>query len=242
MSLVATPAAPDSVPDLSWIVPMYRTATSLPELVQRIEATAACCGASSEIVLVDDACPEGSARGAARLPPAGPTTVRILRLERNQGQDGALREGLRACRGRWAVLLDADLQDPPEAVGQLWEARSAGFDAVFARRTGAYQTTGRLHTSRLYRRGLAWIGGLPYGACLFVMLSRPMIDAVAATRSPRITILAALAGAGRNFAIVPVQRSKRRHGRSAYSSRARLAKAARSLWQTFLARRLGRSL
>jgi len=242
VSLVApAPSAPDSVPDLSWIVPMYRTAASLPELVQRIEATAACCGASSEIVLVDDACPEGSARCAARLPSAGPT-LRILRLERNLGQDGALREGLRACRGRWAVLLDGDLQDPPEAVGRLWEARSTGIDAVFARRTGAYQTRGRLLTSRLYRRGLAWIGGLPHGACLFVMLSRPMIDAIAATRSPKTVILAALAGAGRDFAILPVQRSKRRHGRSAYSARARLAKAVRSLWQTFLARRLGRSL
>jgi glycosyltransferase involved in cell wall biosynthesis len=242
VSLVAPPfLAPDSVPDLSWIVPMYRTAASLPELVRRIETTAACCGASSEIVLVDDACPEGSARCAERLVAAG-SALRILTLERNRGQDGALREGLRACRGRWAVLLDADLQDPPEAVERLWLARSAGSDAVFARRSGAYETSGRLLTSRLYRRGLAWIGGLPDGACLFVMLSRPMIDAIAATRSARTSILAALSGAGRDFAIVPVQRSTRRHGRSAYSARARLDKAARSLWQTFLARRLRRAL
>jgi glycosyltransferase involved in cell wall biosynthesis len=220
---------------------MYRTAAALPELVRGIERTAASCGAISEIVLVDDACPEGSALSASRLPP-GAVAVRVLRLERNQGQDGALREGLRACRGRWAVLLDADLQDPPEAVARLWEARSPEIDAVFARRTGAYQAGGRLLTSRMYRRALEWVGGLPYGACLFVMLGRPMIDAITATRSPRIAILAALAAAGRRFVVVPVTRSKRPHGRSAYSARARLAKAARSLWQTFLARRLGRSL
>lgn len=234
------PMAP-AAPELSWIVPMYRTAAALPELVRRIEATAAGCGAHSEIVLVDDGCPEGSAERAARLLPAH-ATLRILRLERNQGQDGALREGIRACRGRWAVLLDADLQDPPEAVARLWEARSAGVDAVFARRCGAYEASGRLLTSRVYRRALGWVGGLPHGACLFVLLGRPMIDAVAATHSPRIAILAVLAGAGRRFAIVPVQRSERPHGRSAYSAGGRLAKAARSLWQTFLARRLRRSL
>ena len=127
-------------------------------------------------------------------------------------------------------------------MARLWEARSAGVDAVFARRTGAYEAGGRLLTSRVYRRTLGWVGGLPYGACLFVLLGRPMIEAVAATRSPRIAVLAVVAGAGQTFR----DRSRATIGAISRTLRVLGWWAARqgraSLWQTFLARRLRRSL
>jgi glycosyltransferase involved in cell wall biosynthesis len=216
---------------------MYRTSDALPALLQRIEATTRRCDVSAEIILVDDACPERSADVFDTLPAPGVAT-RVLRLGVNVGQDAALREGLRACRGDWAVLLDGDLQDPPEAVEALWAARGEGVDAVFADRRGAYESGGRLLTSRIYRRTLAWLAGLPQGACLFVLLPRATIAAVAASRTSRPALLASIAAHGRRFARVPVQRARRGSGTSAYDPRARIAKAARSLWQAFLARRL----
>jgi glycosyltransferase involved in cell wall biosynthesis len=230
-------AASAAPPELSWVVPMYRTAEFLEELAARIALCSQALGLSFELVLVDDACPQGSGEHAQRL--HCPGLLRVLRLPRNGGQDAAIREGLRACTGRWAVVLDGDLQDPPEAVERLWGEARRGFSAVFANRFGAYECAGRLRSSRWYRRTMQRLGGLPPGAGLFVLLDRRAIAAVCATRARRISVLAALAAARGRFTSVPIERAARARGGSAYRSGRRAGKALLSLWQTFAARRLG---
>lgn len=231
-------AKPNDV--LSWVVPLFRTATALPELLRRIEETSARCRVEPEIILVDDACPDGSGARARDLA-LNSLATRVVQLPWNHGQDAALREGLRCCRGDWAILLDGDLQDPPEAAAQLLSARH-GTDAVFASREGRYEGRIRLATSFLYRRCLERLGGFPRGACLFVLLGRPLIDEIAATHSARISLLAPLSRRGIVSTSVPVQRSVRPHGRSSYSSLARSRKAARALWQVLLVRHFGQRL
>lgn len=226
--------------ELSWILPLYRTTSHLEELLTRIRRTASSMGVTHEIVLVDDACPDGGGEFAERII-AGLPAARVVRLAHNHGQDGALRAGLRVCRGRWAVLIDADLQDPPEAVAELW-TRRAGADAVLANRVGRYTSPGRHVTSWFYRRVASLISGLPQGACLFALINRGLIDHIAATKSNSISILAAIAGAGGTYVITPVTRSARPSGASAYSPSRRLDKALHSLWQMLLSRRLGVSL
>lgn len=222
-------------PELSWIVPMYRTADALPELLRRIDMTVDRLAIASEIVLVDDACPERSADRAAEITSRTPKAV--VRLDRNVGQDQALREGMRRCGGRWAVLLDGDLQDPPEAVAQLWTIR-APFDVVFADRIGHYESSGRLLTSRLYRRCVELVGGLPRGAGLFVLVKRPVVDAVVVSTSTRFSMLAAIASAsvGGARTSVVVERAPRMSGGSSYSAFDRLARGLGTLGQMLLGR------
>jgi polyisoprenyl-phosphate glycosyltransferase len=117
-----------------------------------------------------------------------------------------------------------------------------GHEAVFADRFGKYQSRGRLLTSRLYRRCLERLGGLPRGAGLFVLLNRRLIEAVAATQSRRISILAAIAGARGRYTSVPIERAPRASGRSSYSAGRRWWKGAWSLWQIFAVRRLSMRL
>lgn len=224
-------------PELSWIIPMYRTTAHLAELLSRISQAAASMGVTHEIVLVDDACPDGSGVLAGQLIVDFPV-ARVLRLPHNHGQDGALRAGLRVCLGQWAVLIDADLQDPPEAVAELWSARAPGIDAVLAKRTGRYTSAARHRTSCLYRRLASLVSGLPQGACLFALIHRRLIDHIAATKRDKISILAAIAGARGTCAIAPITRSTRPSGSSAYSTSRRVDKALHSLWQMFLSRRL----
>src|SRR5438105_3933972 len=133
---------------LSWVLPLFRTAPQLDELLARIRMTSEKLALEYEVILVDDACPElcGTLAMAKAL---CDEHLHVLRLPRNLGQDGALREGLRFARGEWTVILDADLQDPPEAVADLWAARDSSVDAVLARRTGAYTSRGRHFTSRV---------------------------------------------------------------------------------------------
>lgn len=219
-------------PALSWILPLYRTRAQLDELILRVAAACRALEVPCEVLLVDDACPEGcAAHLAARGLPAG---MRLLRLPVNRGQDGALVAGLREAAGEWAVLLDADLQDPPEAVLDLWARRGTSVDdtvvdAVFARRRGRYEPAGRLLTSYLYRGLASWLGGLPRGAGLFVLLHRRVIDRVVAGSDAAPSLLAAIAGAGRRFVSVPIERAARPGGASAYTGLMRLARALRSL-------------
>ncbi|HET6346855.1 MAG TPA: glycosyltransferase [Myxococcota bacterium] len=226
---------------VSWVLPLYRTRACVEELLARVHATACRMRQPFEVLLVDDACPEESGRRAADVLGAA-TWARVIYQPTNVGQDCALRAGLRACRGRWAVLLDADLQDPPEAVAHLWERRAAAGGAVFADRRGNYTTAGRRWTSRMYRRVVGWAGGLPAGACNFVLLERRLIDAVASTSKSRVSILAAISAAGGPYVSVPVTRAARPQGQSAYDGSMRFGKAMGSLWQIVWARHLGFSL
>jgi polyisoprenyl-phosphate glycosyltransferase len=227
-------------PQLSWVVPMYRTREFVEPLCERAIGAAQALGLSCELVLVDDACPQGAADVAERLEFGLP--LRVLRLSQNQGQDSAIRAGLRACTGKWALIIDGDLQDPPEGLSVLWPRAMQGYDAVFADRFGKYQSRGRLLSSRLYRRCLERLGDLPRGAGLFVLLNRRLIEAVAATRARRISILAAIAGARGHYTSVPIERAPRASGRSSYSAGRRWWKGAWSLWQIFAVRRLSRRL
>lgn len=234
----------ESLPQISWVLPLYCTAECLAPLLARIREVSAGLVERYEVILVDDACPQGSGTLAETWAAKDPH-VRVLRLPTNQGQDNALRQGLLVSRGEWTVIMDADLQDPPEAVRELWSVRMTGADAVFADRTGRYHSSaGRRLAARLYRVVLAWIGDLPAGACLFALLNRPIVNHVRRSQpSPhhsRISLLAQLAATRGRFASVTVRRAPRFAGTSAYTKRATWAKAARSLWQTFAARRLHR--
>jgi glycosyltransferase involved in cell wall biosynthesis len=164
--------------------------------------------------------------------------VRVVRLQSNAGQDGALRAGLRTCRGDWAVLLDADLQDPPEGAAALWARKDEGWDAIFAQRAGVYTTPARHFTSRLYRGLVSAVAGLPPRACLFVLLNRRLIDRIAATSRPRPSLLAAIAASRASCTSVEVMRAQRLQGKSAYTSLRRLDKGLASLWQVILHRHL----
>jgi glycosyltransferase involved in cell wall biosynthesis len=225
-------------PQLTWVFPLFRTAEQLDELIERVHRVSTTLLLSYEIILVDDACPEDCGERAQSIA-ALDARVRVLRLARNVGQDAALRQGMRLSRGCWTLILDADLQDPPEALRQLWPLRDRDPGAVlFARRTGAYTSRGRQLTSRAYRAAVARVGGLPRGACLFALLGRDVVDKINCTVVERFSLLALIAASGTRFASVPILRATRAAGVSSYSSFARCSKAALSLWQVFAARRL----
>jgi glycosyltransferase involved in cell wall biosynthesis len=242
MSATSANALLSGTPQLSWVLPLYRTSDQLDELLSRIHKVSTDLVESYEIILVDDACPEDTG-AKAEIIAATDGCTRVLRLVRNRGQDAALREGLRLSRGDWTMILDADLQDPPEAVRELWRLREVGTNGVvFAQRTGIYTSPGRHITSRLYRAAIERVGGLPRGACLFALLGRGTLRRINIVTGRRVSLLAIIAAAGARFVSVPIPRSPRATGVSGYSSLARCAKAARSLWQIFAARRLHRYL
>jgi glycosyltransferase involved in cell wall biosynthesis len=230
-------------PDVSVVVPLYRTATTVPELGRRVAASLAGAGLTHELVLVDDACPAGSGEAAEALALEDPRVVALL-LPENGGQHAAVLTGLAAARGAWAAVLDGDLQDPPEAIPLLVAAgRDAGVPVVFAGRRGRYQSRARLLTSRLYKRTLSLLAGVPPDAGIFVVLERPAVDRLLAMRTRRRPSLVAMIGCtGLPMLSVPVERAPRPEGESSYSPLGRLRMGWRAVawvvsWK--VGRRLG---
>ncbi|MFP5220075.1 MAG: glycosyltransferase [Actinomycetes bacterium] len=217
------------------VVPVYRNATTLEPLVQRLSAALA--GRDWRVRLVVDASPDDSADVAARL---ADDRVAVTVLERNVGQHKALEGGLREEDGATAwVCLDADLQDPPEAVPALLDRLAAGdVDAVFAGRRGSYESGARLVTGRLHRAALRRLTGLPPDAGAFLAMGPVARGAVLAASAP--SLVAAIGVARLPVTSVPVERAERLDGTSSWTPTARLRQSARTLRWAWRARRVAR--
>jgi len=217
--------------DLSVVVPVYGNAETLEELHSRLATVLEGRGLEFEVLYVDDACPRGSLevlRTVARSDPR----VGVVSLARNAGQHRAVLAGLSLARGRGAVVLDADLQDPPEAIPQLLAKLEEGYGAVFAGRRGLYESRGRLLTSRLFKRLLSRLCGAGDGladAGLYVVLDRPTVSRLLSMENGAPFVVAMIGCAGLRTVSVPVVRSPRPSGESAYSSWRRLRSGLRGV-------------
>jgi glycosyltransferase involved in cell wall biosynthesis len=215
-----------SGPRIAVVVPVYGNADTLRPLAARLDRALA--GRDWRLRLVVDASPDDSDRVAHELTREDSRIAATLLIE-NVGQHAALAHGLAAepAADVW-VCMDADLQDPPEAVPLLLDRLAAGdVDAVFAGRRGRYTSPLRRLTGSLHRRVAARLTGLPPDAGAFLAMGPAVREAVLAARAPSVVLAVGLAG--RPLTSVPVAREPRPSGRSAWTARARLAQSFRSL-------------
>lgn len=214
---------------VSVVVPMYRTRRFLPELLSRLGSA---LPSGSEVVLVDDACPEQSWREAvdARV---DSLRIEVVRLTQNVGQHAAVLVGLACASGDTVVVMDADLQDSPEAIPVLLERleQDDAAEAVCAARLGQYTSNGRRRTAMLYRalaRALSG-GRLPPNAGMFLVVRRVATQRVLALDDPFVPLVPALARTGSSIVAIPVGRRPRLGDASAYTAVMRARVAARGL-------------
>lgn len=206
---------------VSIVLPLYRTRGTLPELLDRLITA---CPWPLRFVLVDDACPEGSAELVtsrfARLP------GRLVTLDQNVGQYAAVLAGLRLADPGITVVMDADLQDAPEQVPTLVQRLrdNPEVDLVCAGRRGHYERAGRRFTARVYRRTLwALTGGrVPADAGMFSAISDPGRRRILALGDHAAPLLPAAARAGLRVESLPLPRSTRPVGRSSTTSARRV--------------------
>jgi len=127
------PAASDA-PTFSSVVPVHNEAESLPELHRRVADVMAALGERWELVLVNDGSRDQSAAMIATLC-ADDTHVRGVSLSRNFGFQAAATAGLDVARGRAIVMMDADLQDPPEVIPDMVAKWRQGYDVIYGVRS-----------------------------------------------------------------------------------------------------------
>ncbi|NRF62435.1 glycosyltransferase family 2 protein [Vibrio coralliilyticus] len=119
---------------LSVIVPYYNEAEVLPELHQRITEVLSALPDSCEIIYVDDGSSDNSLQLVESFTADG-CTIRSIGLSRNFGKEAAMSAGLEHSRGLAVILIDADLQDPPELIPQMLAKWREGYDVVNMQRT-----------------------------------------------------------------------------------------------------------
>lgn len=231
--------------DVSVVIPVYRSADALVELHRRLCRALEGEGLGFEILFVDDCCPAGSSSVLRELARRD-SRVAPLCLATNVGQHRAALLGLAHARGEWSIVMDGDLQDPPEAIPELLRKGREGPLAVFAGRRGSYESSFRLLTSRLFKGLLHFLCGVPADAGLYVAFHRSAVERLLQLGGPCPFVVAMIGATGVPTVSVPVVRTRRQTGRSAYSAWGRLTSATRAfvwlaLWRLGLLRGGGES-
>jgi polyisoprenyl-phosphate glycosyltransferase len=213
---------------ISVVVPVYLNAETLRELYARVRDSLEEHGYPYEMIFVDDASPDSS-RSILQSIAHSDRRVVILPLEKNAGQHQATLVGLAHSTGEWAVIMDADLQDSPEAIPHLIAKGQEGYAVVFAGRQGRYESEFRMITSRVFKRTIHWLCGVPKDAGMFAALNRRLIDRLLMMSGPSPSVPAMIGCIGFPMISIHVERARRMCGKSAYNFLLRLKHAWRSL-------------
>ena len=120
-----------SVPKkISAVIAVYRDAEAVPIMAERLEATFRKIGVDYEIIFVNDASPDNAQEVLEKLA-AGNPKIKVITHSRNFGSQNAFTSGLRRSTGDGCVLLDGDLQDPPEMIEKFHAKWLEGYDVVY---------------------------------------------------------------------------------------------------------------
>jgi dolichol-phosphate mannosyltransferase len=169
-------------PTLSIVVPMYNEAGNVATLLERIVVNVeAIEGAPTyEIVVVDDGSTDRTVE-AVRAELAKRPNLLLVRLSRNFGHQLAATAGIELARGNAVVLMDGDLQDPPELIARFVERWRAGYDVVYAvRRTRKGESPFKLFTANLFYRTIKRLTkvSIPVDTGDFRLMSRRVVEAL----------------------------------------------------------------
>jgi glycosyltransferase involved in cell wall biosynthesis len=168
-------------PLLSVIVPCFNEEQVLRETNRRLFATLDQTGMDTEIVYVDDGSIDGTAEILRQLHEADPR-AKVLRLSRNFGHQFAITAGLEHASGDAIVLIDADLQDPPEVILEMLDRWKQGnWDVIYGTRIDRQgESPWKLVTARLFYRVINALSDVPIPIDTgdFRLMDRKVVDAL----------------------------------------------------------------
>jgi polyisoprenyl-phosphate glycosyltransferase len=207
-------------PVLSVVVPLYDEEAVIPVLVDRLARALDELGVDSEVLLIDDGSNDGTPAAIQRAHARDPRFVGFC-LSRNFGHQVAISAGLEHARGEAVVVMDGDLQDPPEAIPALWARLKEGFDVVYAIRASRSEgLLKRLAYSAYYRllRRMVSIE-IPLDAGDFGILSRRVVDLINRMPERRRFVRGLRAWAGFQQTGLRIDRARRVAGEPKYTIR-----------------------
>jgi len=198
------------------VVPVYNELDVLPEFHRRLSQVLQGLGMQREIVYVNDGSTDGSLSLIEHLHLTDPT-VAVLDLSRNYGKEIAMTAGLDIADGDVVVVIDADLQDPPELIPELVRQWRAGFDVVYAKREAREgESVLKRSTAYLFYRVMQGVSRvkIPEDTGDYRLLSRRAVEALRSFREQHRFMKGLFTWIGYPQHAVPYRRECRHAGKT----------------------------
>jgi len=214
-----SPEAVRPEPRVSIVVPVLDEEQVLPLLLPRLRAAMDALPGGAEVWFVDDGSRDATARLVADAH-AADRRIKLVQLSRNFGPPAAMTAGLDRASGDVVVVMDADLQDPPELVLDMVALYRQGFDVVHARRSGR-------RGESVFKRATAWLfyrlmravteNEIEANVGEFRLMSRPVVDALRGLRERHRLVRGLVSWVGFAHTTLEFERPGRAAGGTKYS-------------------------
>ncbi|MGV8937591.1 MAG: glycosyltransferase family 2 protein [Allorhizobium sp.] len=207
---------------LSIVVPCYNEEQVIGETVRRLKAFCdALSDLDAELIFVDDGSRDNT-RSLLKDFAAADSRIKVIGLSRNFGHQIALTAGIDCASGDAVVLIDADLQDPPEVINQMIERWRDGYDVVYGTRTERIgETAFKRVSARSFYRVLNWLSDVPIPLDTgdFRLMSRSVVDAIGKMQEKCRFVRGMVSWVGFKQIAVPYSRAERFAGETKYPLR-----------------------
>lgn len=209
------------LPELSIIIPIYNEALNIPTLYGRLKAVMEKLAISYELVFVNDSSKDNSILLIKQFATQDPS-VKYIDFSRNFGHQIAVTAGLAMCKGNAVAIIDADLQDPPELIADLYNTMQEGYEVVYAkRRSRKDKSIFKKIAYKTFYRILARISqiDIPLDTGDFRILKRCVVDELNRMPEQHKFLRGQIAWLGFNQTYIEYDRDARVAGEPGYSYR-----------------------
>jgi len=207
------------VKDISVVVPIYNESKILPELHQRLTDAVKQVSASYELIFVNDGSKDSSLFELMKLAEKDPNTF-FINFSRNFGHQIAVTAGLDHTVGKAVVIIDGDLQDPPELIPEMYAKHKEGFEVVYARRMQREgETIFKKYTAKMFYLTLRKITSIdiPIDTGDFRLIDRKIVECLKQMPEKNKFLRGQIAWLGFNQTAVYFNRDKRKYGKTGYT-------------------------
>lgn len=205
-------------PHISIVTPVYGCKTNIAELYLRLKKTLETITPDFEIIMVNDASPDGAWETIVELAQRD-NRVKGINLSRNFGQHYAITAGLDNCLGEWVVVMDCDLQDQPEEIVKLYNKALEGFDYVQGQRIKRQDKKRRRLFSKFFYFILSYLNDykIDNSVANYGIYNCKVINAVKQLPEKIRWFPSLIHWVGFKGIAIPINHNSRKNGKSSYS-------------------------
>jgi glycosyltransferase involved in cell wall biosynthesis len=205
--------------DISVIVPIYNEEKIIPELYSRLHKTVSQISDNYEIIFINDGSRDNSLLELLKLSKQD-SRVLYINFSRNFGHQIAVTSGLDSSKGKAVVIIDGDLQDPPELIFNLYEKYKEGYEVVYAKRNERKgETVFKKITAKVFYRILKRITSvdIPLDTGDYRLIDRKVVDYLKLMPEQNKFLRGQIAWLGFKQTYVLFNRDKRLYGKTGYT-------------------------
>lgn len=205
--------------DISVIIPIYNEEQNIPELYNRLQKTLSQVSKNYELIFVNDGSKDNSLMELLKLAELDPRVL-YINFSRNFGHQIAVTAGLDASKGKAVVIIDGDLQDPPELIVDLFKKYKEGYEVVYAKRKERKgESFFKKVTAKIFYRTLKRITAIdiPLDTGDFRLIDRKVVNYLNQMPEQNKFLRGQIAWLGFKQTEVLFNRDKRKYGKTGYS-------------------------